>query len=126
MSKSPEPAAPDQIPVVNREDRLESIAYNVKGEATSRRVVFPPGLSLVDAERAKACGLGSDSDPFQGGGALAVFDPRQAPEHAAIEVARKTGNRAALRAWLGREVRPAVKAAIEARLAGKPTDAEAA
>lgn len=128
MSKSnpPEqPAAPSQalIPIISRAKRVEFVAYRKAGSITAERRMFPPGLTFLPLDVAKACGFEGVDDPFDGRGSLVIRDPLGLETHDAVAIAGVTGDRSALRKWLEHpgEKRDKVRAAIQARLDGPPT-----
>lgn len=129
--EQPTAPSPTLLPVISRAKRIEFVAYRKPGSATATRPhgeterrMFPPGLTFLPLDIAKACGFEGADDPFDGRGSLVVRDPLGLETHDAVAIARVTGDRSALRKWLEHpgEKRDRVRAAIRARLDGAPTN----
>jgi hypothetical protein len=142
QSKPPTPAAPP-VWVINRENCIRILAYygapagdvdGVEVAVRTKRVIKArcfAGLNLMDAETAKACGIGGAPglDPCAtSGGRLINKRPTALDDGAAIDIAMITASKRALRAWRELEAkadqpRAEVIKAIDEKLANTRPDA---
>lgn len=115
----------DLVPIVNRRRGIAALSFvesaKNQDEAFMRRlrpqvIDLPPGFNVIDPVEFDACGGDKAIESMPD---LEVRMPTMSSEFEAIEIAKRSGNRKALKWWLARETRDKVKAAIENRLAGK-------
>lgn len=128
----PEPKkdGPVMAMIVNSDSRLRSVTWY---ESTNnerpriKAVQFLPGLNLIEPGKLAACDFDRVLEKRPEVSAhLRPVNPVDMMTHSAVELAKNTSSRPALKAWLALEKRPEVKNAIEQNLRGEltPEDSE--